>query len=64
MIFNVVVDAVLWHWVTVVTATESTEKLGTEGLGWDIKWMAEYFMLKIDSLRQRGKSGYSGCSMS
>ena len=38
-LFKVVVDAVICHWVTVVTATEE----GMEGLGMSIRDFAEYF---------------------
>ena len=36
-IFNVVVDALLWHWVTVVAETEDTADPSTEGFRWDIQ---------------------------
>ena len=38
-----VVDAVLWHWVYIVAATEGTVDPGTEGFVQDIQWMEEYF---------------------
>ena len=41
-IFNVVVDVVLNHWVTMVAATEGTVEPGTDGFVWDIKCLVEY----------------------
>ena len=38
-----VVDAVLWHWSTMVAATEGTVNPGTEGFGQDIQRMAKDF---------------------
>ena len=40
-VFNVVVDAVIWHWVTVVAPTEA----GAEVLGDTIQDLAEFFYL-------------------
>ena len=42
-IFNVVVDMVPNHWVTMVAVTERKVEPGTEGLVWDIQCMVEYF---------------------
>ena len=41
-IFNVVVDVVLNHWVTMVAATEGTVEPGSYGFVWDIKCLVEY----------------------
>ena len=38
-----VVDTVLWHWSTMVAATEGTVNPGTEGFGQDIQRMAKDF---------------------
>ena len=43
-IFNVVVDTVIYHWVTVVTPTEA----GTGGLGLTIIDLVEYFYYDND----------------
>ena len=45
-IFNVVVDAVLRHWVLMVVVTEGTVELGREGYGQELQWMVEYFYAK------------------
>ena len=42
-ILNVVVDTVLWHWVSVVTPMEGVFKPKTEGFLQDIQWMMAYF---------------------
>ena len=42
-IFNVVVDAFLYHWFTVVAATEDIEDTSTEGFVQDIQRLKEYF---------------------
>ena len=42
-VFNVVVDAVIRHWVTVATPTEP----GAEGLGDRIQWLADFSMLMM-----------------
>ena len=39
MVFNVLVDTVIGHWVTVVALTEA----GAEGLGVSIHYLAAYF---------------------
>ena len=39
MIFNVVVDAIIHNWVTVVTETEG----GREGIGLSIRYLEAYF---------------------
>ena len=38
-IFNMVVDAVIWYWVTLVTGEEE----GPNGFGWATQWMAAFF---------------------
>ena len=45
MIFNVVVDVFICHWLTVVEATET----GTEGLGVSIQDLVAYIMQTEDS---------------
>ena len=45
-LFNVVVDTVIRHWVTVATPTEE----GIEGLGPSIQDFAVYFILTMASL--------------
>ena len=52
MIFNVVVEKVLRHWVTVVAAMENTEKPFTEGFGRYIQQLRYIFMLTTDFLCQ------------
>ena len=41
MVFNVVVDSVIRHWLTVVAPTE----VGTEGLGETIQELAAFFYM-------------------
>ena len=43
IILNVVEDAVLWQWVTVVADMEDTWDPSTEGFGRDIQRLAAYF---------------------
>ena len=45
-IFNVIVDAIIRHWVTVVAATEEVVDPAvarTEGFGWNVQRLEEYF---------------------
>ena len=42
MIFNVVLDAVLYHCITMVEAIEDTAHPKTDGFGRYIQWMAAY----------------------
>ena len=45
-IFNVVLDAVLQHWVTMVESTKKAVEPGateTEGFGWDVQRLTTYF---------------------
>ena len=42
-IFNMVLDVVLRHWVSVVAATEEVEDTVTEGFAWYIKRLVAYF---------------------
>ena len=61
-IFNVLTDAVLWHWVTIVAVTEKTENPRTEGFGWGIQQLAAYFYANnAPPHSQRGNTGYSRC---
>ena len=41
-IFNVLVDAALWHWVTVVKSTEETSDPSTYGFRRDIQRLAAH----------------------
>ena len=50
-IFNVVVDTVLWHWVTVVSAIEDTSDTSTEGFGRDIQQLVAYLYASNGLLR-------------
>ena len=43
MIFNVVVDTVIWHWFSVVTPMEGVLDPETEGFLQKIQWMTAYF---------------------
>ena len=49
-ILNVLVDAVLRNWVSLVAATEGVTDPGTEGFGLDIQWLEDFLMLAMDSL--------------
>ena len=40
-IINLVVDMLLWHWVSMMAATDGAVDPGTEGLGWDSQWLEE-----------------------
>ena len=63
-IFNVVVDAVLWKWFTVVAVIEGTEEPIIEEFVCDIQQLAAYFMPTVLSLHQCRQPGYSGHSTS
>ena len=63
-IFNVVLDAFLCKWVSMVTVTEGVEELGTEGSVQDIQWLEAFFMLTMESFHQCGQHSFSGCSAS
>ena len=38
-IFNVVVDSVIWNWVTLV----EIEEVGPDGFWWVVQWLAAFF---------------------
>ena len=59
-IFNVVVDAVLRHWVTVLTAEEGTEAPDIEGLDSKFNGCQHIYILTNDSLHQRINIATSG----
>ena len=61
IIFNVVVDAVLQNWVTVVTASEGTEAPDIEGFGHYIQRMAAYLYDDDRILASTQKHDYSRC---
>ena len=57
-IFNVMVDAVLWHWFSVVSVTEVSADPGKFN-----RWR-HIFMLMMDYSHQGGQKGCSRHSMS
>ena len=54
-VVNVMVDAVLRHWVSVVEETEGTAEPSTEGFGQDIQRLEKYFYADnglLDSMQE------------